>query len=65
MSTTDSPNYLTLGWNYLFRPKLDPLQMISDNKSVMGFDFDDFVSAVKYFQKGQNIGKIILKVNDE
>lgn len=33
-----SPNYLRLIWQYLRRPRLDPLQMISENKSIMGFN---------------------------
>lgn len=32
------PNYAKLGWKYWRRPKLDPVSMISDNKSVMGFN---------------------------
>lgn len=32
------PNYLKLAWKYLTRPKLDPLKMITDNKSVMAFN---------------------------
>ena len=32
------PNYAKLGWQYWQRPKLDPLAMISDNRSVMGFN---------------------------
>jgi alcohol dehydrogenase len=32
------PNWLRLGWQYLTRPRLDPLQMISANRSVMGFN---------------------------
>ena len=32
------PNYLRLATRYLRRPRLDPLQMISANRSVMGFN---------------------------
>lgn len=32
------PNYLKLGWRYLNRTRLDPLQMIAENRSVMGFN---------------------------
>src|SRR5690349_23342811 len=32
------PNFITLGWKYLFRPKIDPLTMITANKSVMAFN---------------------------
>ena len=36
--TSDRPNYLTLIWKYLTRPKIDPLSMIPANKAVMGFN---------------------------
>lgn len=32
------PNYPRLIWQMITRPKLDPQQMIQDNKSVMGFN---------------------------
>jgi alcohol dehydrogenase len=32
------PNYLRLGFRYLCRPRIDPLQMIAENRSVMGFN---------------------------
>ena len=32
------PHYLQLAWRYLTRPRVDPLQMIADNRSVMGFN---------------------------
>lgn len=32
------PNYLTLGAKYLRRPRLDPIQMIAENRSVMAFN---------------------------
>jgi alcohol dehydrogenase len=32
------PNWLRLGLQYLRRPRIDPLAMISHNKSVMGFN---------------------------
>lgn len=31
-------NKLTLAVPYLMRPKIDPMSMMSDNKSVMGFN---------------------------
>lgn len=33
-----APNWPRLVWQYLTRPKLDPMKMITDNKSVMGFN---------------------------
>jgi NADPH:quinone reductase-like Zn-dependent oxidoreductase len=38
MTHTSRPNYLALGWRYLRRPRLDPLAMISANRSVMAFN---------------------------
>jgi NADPH:quinone reductase-like Zn-dependent oxidoreductase len=36
--SSHSPNYLSLIFKYLFRPRVDPLSMIKANKSVMGFN---------------------------
>lgn len=33
-----SPNYLRLFWNYFKRPKIDPLRLPTQNKSLMGFN---------------------------
>ena len=33
-----APNWPRLAWQYLTRPKIDPMKMITDNKSVMGFN---------------------------
>lgn len=35
---TNSPNWPSVIWNYLFRPRLDPLAMTTENKSVMAFN---------------------------
>lgn len=32
------PNYLKLFWHYLHRPKIDPLRLPTQNKSLMGFN---------------------------
>ena len=32
------PNYLRLAFRYLRRPRIDPLRMIAENRSVMGFN---------------------------
>lgn len=37
-SHTARPDYLRLGWKYLRRPKVDPLRLPSQNKSLMGFN---------------------------
>ncbi|HYC86745.1 MAG TPA: zinc-binding dehydrogenase, partial [Chryseosolibacter sp.] len=36
--SSNRPNYLTLAIKYLSRPRIDPLTMIRDNKSVMAFN---------------------------
>lgn len=33
--TGDKPNWLSLAWKYIRRPVVDPMEMMSDNKSVM------------------------------
>ena len=38
MPSGQRPNYAKLGWKYWRRPKLDPVSMISENKSVMAFN---------------------------
>jgi NADPH:quinone reductase-like Zn-dependent oxidoreductase len=36
--SSHSPNYISLLFRYLFRPRVDPLTMIKSNKSVMAFN---------------------------
>lgn len=38
MGSGARPNYLSLAWRWLTRPRLDPLAMISANRSVMAFN---------------------------
>ena len=38
MSHASRPNYAALGWRYLRRPRIDPLAMISANRSLMAFN---------------------------
>lgn len=38
MSRSPRPPYLSLAWRYLRRPRLDPLTMISSNRSLMAFN---------------------------
>lgn len=38
MPSGTSVNYATLGIKYLSRPRIDPLQMISENKSLLAFN---------------------------
>ncbi|MEO9967873.1 MAG: zinc-binding dehydrogenase [Reichenbachiella sp.] len=37
-SPGNKPNYIKLLWKFLTRPKIDPQQMIQENRSVMGFN---------------------------
>lgn len=55
----DSPNWLTLAWKYLRRPVLDPLKMMSENKSIMAFNliwmFDKVEKLESLFQELQSL----------
>ncbi|MCU0824568.1 MAG: medium chain dehydrogenase/reductase family protein [Leptospira sp.] len=88
-------NWFSLAYKYLTRPKIDPLMMISDNKSVLGFNliwlwneiptlknhfsdlmklslpkqtigreflFDELLNALQTFQKGNTIGKVVVRI---
>ena len=51
---SSSPNLFTLIKNYITRPKIDPLKMISENKSVMAFNLIwlwDQIELMKFFAK--------------
>jgi alcohol dehydrogenase len=37
-SHSDKPSWLSLYWKYLQRPKIDPLRLPTQNKSLMGFN---------------------------
>jgi NADPH:quinone reductase-like Zn-dependent oxidoreductase len=89
------PNYFKLIFQYLFRPRVDPLSMIKANKSVMAFnliwiydqnalmkemlseieklnlpapvvghrfDFAQMDEALKLFQSGKTMGKVVVNV---
>jgi alcohol dehydrogenase len=82
-------------WHYFRRPKIDPLRLPTQNKSLMGFNliylyeqtdmmhqmldelqalnlrpqhignifpFEQLPAAVRLFQKGETIGKVVVKV---
>jgi alcohol dehydrogenase len=38
MTAGARPDYVRLAWRYLTRPRVDPLQMIAENRGVMGFN---------------------------
>ncbi len=89
------PNYFKLFWKYLKRPKIDPLKLPTENKSLMGFnliylyeqsdmmhrilaelqnlnlnpqhighvfDFEEMHEAIRLFQSGKSVGKVVIKV---
>ena len=95
MSPGSRPNYLKLLFQYLTRPKVDPLSLSDRNRSVMGFNliylwdhpeelkemldkiikmglkkpyignvftFNRLIDALKTFQTGKTIGKVVVKV---
>jgi len=94
MSHSPSPNYAKLIYQFLTRPKIDPLKLSDTNRSIMGFNliylwnradelkkmlgeiikmdlpkpyiakvfpFEELINALKYFQSGNTIGKVIVK----
>ncbi|WP_207492606.1 synaptic vesicle VAT-1 family membrane protein [Aridibaculum aurantiacum] len=96
-SHTASPNYPKLIWKFLRRPKIDPLRLPSQNKSLMGFNliflyeqtdlmldmlaelqalqlrpqhvghifsFNEMHDAIRLFQKGETMGKVVVKVDE-
>lgn len=92
-----TPNYAKLIWKYLSRPKIDPLRLPTQNKSLMGFNliylyeqtdlmhemlhallalqlkpqhighvypFNEMHNAIHLFQKGETVGKVVVKVGN-
>jgi len=95
MSHSSRPNYLKILFQYLTRPKVDPISLSDTNRSMMGFNliylwdkpdvmkrmltnilnfnikkpyvgsvftFDNLPDALKLFQSGKTIGKVVVKV---
>ena len=91
------PDYPKLIWKYLKRPKIDPLRLPTQNKSLMGFNliylyeqtdmmhemlhalqalqlkpqhvghvfpFSAMHDAIQLFQKGETVGKVVVKVDE-
>lgn len=89
------PNYPGLIWKFLRRPKIDPLRLPTENKSLMGFNliylyeqtdlmhellqglqslglepqhvghafaFDEMHEAIRLFQQGKSVGKVVVTV---
>ncbi|MBB6611607.1 zinc-binding dehydrogenase [Pontibacter sp. Tf4] len=90
---SSKPNYPKLIWRYLWRPKIDPLRLPTENKSLMGFNliylyeqtdmmhrllrelqaldlkpqyigqvfpFGQMHEAIRLFQLGKTIGKVVV-----
>ena len=95
MSKSSRPNLQKVIYNYLTRPKVDPLSLSDTNRSVMGFNliylwdkpnemkrllsnilnfklnkpyvgstfsFDKLPDALKLFQSGKTVGKVVIKI---
>ena len=91
------PDYLRMFWRYLKRPKIDPLRLPTQNKSMMGFNliylyeqtdlmhrmlaelqslelepqhigyvfpFKKILEAIRLFQRGQTVGKVVVVIED-
>ncbi|MCB1173269.1 MAG: zinc-binding dehydrogenase [Leptospiraceae bacterium] len=99
MNTGSRVDWLKTAWRYLQRPRLDPVAMISDNRSLMAFnliwlwsavdqmhsllgamdesgyrnryrplvahsfDFQEAPAALRFFQSGQSVGKVVLQLS--
>ncbi len=96
MSHSSRPNYLKLLYQFLTRPKVDPLSLSDTNRSLMGFNliylwnkpgemkrlikiildmnlrkphvgniftFDKLPDALKLFQSGKTIGKVVINIS--
>lgn len=92
----NKPNYLSLYLKYLKRPKIDPLRLPTQNKSLLGFNliylyvqtdlmhqmldgllalglapqhighvfkFEDMHTAIRLFQSGKTIGKVVVTLS--
>lgn len=92
------PEYLKMLWRYVKRPKIDPLRLPTQNKSLMGFNliylyeqtdmmhqmlrelqalnlkpqhighrfaFRNMHEAIRQFQRGNTVGKVVVNVEDE
>jgi alcohol dehydrogenase len=96
MSQSSRPDYFKLLFQYLRRPKVDPLSLSDTNRSIMGFNliylwdkpdemkhmlreiqkmnlgkphigntfsFSELIDAVRLFQSGKTVGKVIVRVD--
>ncbi|HEV7331500.1 MAG TPA: alcohol dehydrogenase catalytic domain-containing protein [Flavisolibacter sp.] len=89
------PNYAKMLWRYVKRPKIDPLRLPTQNKSLLGFNliylyeqtdmmhqmlrelqalnlepqhighrfsFENLQEAIRLFQRGETVGKVVVNV---
>lgn len=54
----DTPNYLSLALKYIFRPKFDPLTMITENKSIMAFNL------IWLYERAELMRKMMQEINE-
>lgn len=54
---SDRPNYITLLFKYLFRPRVDPLSMITSNKSVLGFNL------IWLYERNAILKNLLIEIN--
>lgn len=50
MPSSSSPRWLSLIWHYLTRPRIDPLAMIGENKTVSGFNLVHLFDKQQYLK---------------
>lgn len=56
--TSNSPNWIKLGLQYITRPKIDPQKMIESNKSIMGFNL------IWLYSKKELMHQLLEEMND-
>jgi len=95
---SSKPNYPKMLWRYFKRPKIDPLRLPTQNKSLMGFNliylyeqtdmmhqmlaqlqalqlkpqhighvfsFEEMHKAIRLFQRGETVGKVVVKTKHQ
>ncbi len=50
-----TPNWIKLAWDYLRTPKFNPLQMTTDNKSVMAFNLSYLFDRIDLFREALQV----------
>lgn len=47
-----TPNWLKIAWEYLRSPRFDPMQMTTDNHSVLAFNLSDLFDKLELLEEG-------------